>query len=268
MRAYSNAMRLGYKRIGFVPTMGYLHSGHISLLEKAKEKADVTVASIFVNPTQFAPNEDLSTYPRDAESDIKKLESADCDLLFMPEATEIYPKNYSTYVTVNKITELYEGAFRPTHFQGVATVVAKLFNIVLPDVAVFGQKDAQQVSVIKRMVADLNLDIQIVTSPTIREANGLAMSSRNVYLSQEEKEKATTIFQGLNLAKEVINKTNSIDAACKAFRSSIHTDFKIDYADIIDPDTFRFANNSSKNLLAIFAGKIGKTRLIDNMILR
>lgn len=252
-------------RIAFVPTMGYLHAGHLALVERARREADHVVASIFVNPTQFAEGEDLATYPRDLEGDGRKLEEGGCDLLFFPRVDEIYPEGFSTYVTVGDVSERYEGAFRPSHFRGVATVVAKLFNIVAPDVALFGQKDAQQVAVIRRMMRDLHYDCRLVVVETVREPDGLAMSSRNVYLSDDERREALSISRGLFAARDVIASGGSVDDAARALRGAISSVFSVDYADIINGDTFREASDGERPLLAVFAGRIGRTRLIDNL---
>jgi pantoate--beta-alanine ligase len=253
------------KRIGLVPTMGYLHDGHLALVERARAESDVVVTSIFVNPTQFAANEDLTTYPRDEEGDRKKLESAGCDILFMPGAAEMYPKDFSTYVTVEGITSRYEGAFRPTHFRGVSTIVAKLFNIIMPHVAVFGQKDAQQVAVIRRMIRDLNFDIRLVVIETIRESDGLAMSSRNVYLSDSDRRHALSISRALMAAREAMAQGATPDEAGDALRRTLSPDIQLDYADIINAETFEPATDADGELLGVIAGRIGRTRLIDNM---
>ncbi|HVZ41803.1 MAG TPA: pantoate--beta-alanine ligase [Candidatus Kapabacteria bacterium] len=255
-------------RIGFVPTMGYLHAGHLSLVSASRSAADFTVASIYVNPTQFAPGEDLSRYPRDPEGDRAKLEAAGCDLLYMPSPEEIYPEGYGTFVDVEGITARYEGAFRPDHFRGVATIVAKLFMIVAPDVAVFGQKDAQQAAVVRRMIADLHFDIELLVCPTMRDPDGLAMSSRNVYLSADEREQALSISRGLRAAKAAIDAGASIQDAESSLRQAISPAFAVDYADIIDAATFQRAASPGDRLLAVFAGRIGSTRLIDNLPLR
>ena len=189
--------------VGFVPTMGYLHQGHLALVRQARNENSTVVASIFVNPTQFGPSEDLSSYPRDLDRDLKLLDEEKTDVVFVPSNTEMYPPLFSSWVDVERVTERLEGASRPGHFRGVATVVAKLFNIVQPTRAYFGQKDAQQAIVIQRMVADLNMDLEIVLVPTVRENDGLAMSSRNIYLNSEERRAATILFKALTLAKEL-----------------------------------------------------------------
>ncbi len=265
MQALAQSLRASWKTIGFVPTMGYLHDGHLALVEKARAKADVAVASIFVNPTQFAPTEDLDRYPRDTEGDMRKLEEAGCDLLFLPKAADIYPAGYSTYVTVGGVTGSFEGAHRPDHFRGVATVVAKLFNIVQPQVAVFGQKDAQQVAVIRRMIADLNFDIRLVVVDTVRESGGLAMSSRNVYLSEADRVEALSISRGLFAARDAVAGGGSLDQARQALRGALSPAIELDYAEIVDAGTFEPAAQGSTSPLAIVAGRVGRTRLIDNL---
>jgi pantoate--beta-alanine ligase len=265
MQALAQSLRVSWKTIGFVPTMGYLHDGHLALVEKARAKADVVTASIYVNPTQFAPGEDLDRYPRDPEGDQRKLESAGCDVLFMPRSEEIYPSGFGTYVTVGGLSERFEGAFRPEHFRGVATVVAKLFNIVQPQVAVFGQKDAQQVAVIRRMIADLNFDVRLVVGETVREASGLAMSSRNVYLSDADRAEAVTISRALFAARDAVSGGGSLEEARHAMRRELSPAIALDYAEIVDADTFDAAGEDARAPLAIVAGRVGRTRLIDNL---
>ena len=206
MQKISDLLRSSGKIIGFVPTMGFLHDGHISLIRKSHELCNVTVVSIFVNPTQFAPGEDLESYPRDIESDKILLEKNKVDFLFLPSAEEIYPPNYNTYVEVLGLSNKFEGEFRPTHFRGVTTIVAILCNIVRPRKAFFGQKDAQQVSVINKMIKDLKFDFDLIICPTVREPDGLAMSSRNIYLTADERQKALLLSQSLNEAKKLIDE--------------------------------------------------------------
>jgi len=201
VRAAMATARADGRRVALVPTMGFLHPGHIALVERARAVCDVVVASIFVNPTQFAPGEDLATYPRDADGDRRKLEAAGCDFLFQPDSNEVYPDGFSTFVSVEGVSRLFEGAIRPTHFRGVATVVAKLFNIVRPDVAVFGQKDAQQVAVIRRMIDDLDFGIALEIVETVREPDGLARSSRNVYLAPDDRLRAVALSKSLEAAR-------------------------------------------------------------------
>jgi pantoate--beta-alanine ligase len=268
IRQISESLRQGLKTIALVPTMGYLHDGHLALLEKARSRADVVVASIFVNPTQFAEGEDLAVYPRDPEGDARKLESAGCDLLFTPSVSEIYPPTFGTYVSVEGITSLFEGSFRPTHFRGVTTIVAKLFNIIRPHLAVFGQKDAQQVAVIRKMIADLDYDIRLVVVETMREADGLAMSSRNVYLTEEDRAHALTISRALRAAREALAAGAGVEDARFRMREELSPAIELDYAEIIDGDLFEPATDHSQRLVGIFAGRIGRTRLIDNMALK
>lgn len=204
MQRTSEQLRLQGKRIAVVPTMGYLHEGHLSLIRIARGHSDVVITTIFVNPTQFAPSEDFEKYPRDLEQDRRLAASAGCDIVFHPDAKEMYPQDYLTYVEVEKLTGVLEGAFRPTHFRGVSTVVAKLFSITKPHVAVFGQKDAQQALVIRQMTRDLDFDVQIIVAPIVREADGLAMSSRNVFLAENERRDAVALNESLRLAEKMI----------------------------------------------------------------
>lgn len=269
MQAESKRLRSEGKIIGFVPTMGYLHEGHLSLMRIARDKCDILVVSIFVNPTQFRPEEDFDRYPRDLEHDVKLLQEVGCDILFYPFEDEMYPKDYHTYITVEKIGDVLEGTSRPGFFRGVATIVAKLFNIVQPHFAVFGQKDAQQAAVIKRMVKDLHFDIQILVAPIIREPDGLAMSSRNSYLSSRERQDAKILYQALIKAKEnieagekdakkvMIEMENMIGKVPSA---------KLDYVAIINPETMENVSNIQNEVLIALAVKIGTTRLIDNIL--
>jgi pantoate--beta-alanine ligase len=265
IRVHLSALRSDGATIAFVPTMGYLHAGHMALVERARTEADHVVASIFVNPTQFAPGEDLSTYPRDPEGDSRKLSEAGCDLLYLPRPEEIYPASFSTFVTVGGVADLYEGAHRPTHFRGVATVVAKFFNILAPDAVVFGQKDAQQVAVIRRMMRDLNYGIRLAVVDTVREPDGLAMSSRNVYLSADDRTEALSISRGLFAAREAIASGAPAREAERVLRAAISPAIAIDYADVINADAFAPAADGDEPLLAVFAGRVGRTRLIDNL---
>jgi pantoate--beta-alanine ligase len=267
VRAAMAQVRCAGRRIAFVPTMGYLHDGHLALVARARAIADVVVASIYVNPTQFAPGEDLSTYPRDTDGDRAKLASAGCDFLFQPDSSEVYPHGFSTFVAVEGVTRLYEGASRPSHFRGVATVVAKLFNVVRPHVAVFGQKDAQQVAVVRRMSEDLDLGVEIDVVETIREPDGLARSSRNVYLGTDERRRAVALSRALRDACDAVEAGVSLDEARARMRSILEPAVDaIDYADIVDATTFEPATGAEgERLLAIVAARIGRTRLIDNM---
>ncbi len=253
--------------------MGYLHEGHLSLIRESKRKCDKTIVSIFVNPTQFAPNEDLENYPRDMDRDIKLLEKEKVDYVFLPSNKEIYPKNFQTYISVEHIVQKLEGEFRPTHFRGVSTVVLILFNCVQPDVAFFGQKDAQQSVVIKQMVQDLKLDTEIVVCPIIREEDGLALSSRNVYLSSEERKNALVLYQSLELAKKIISmgekKVNLILTDMYELYTKIPS-ARLDYIKIVEADTFEIVDEIKKGneYFILVACKIGKTRLIDNTRIR
>uniref|UniRef100_A0A7C5V1D0 Pantothenate synthetase n=1 Tax=Caldicellulosiruptor owensensis TaxID=55205 RepID=A0A7C5V1D0_9FIRM len=257
------------KSIGFVPTMGYLHEGHLSLVRASKQQNDVTIMSIFVNPIQFGPNEDFDRYPRDFERDKSLAEKEGVDYIFYPSIEEVYPEDFKTVVSVKKITEIMCGKSRPGHFDGVATVVLKLFNIVNPDRAYFGQKDAQQLAVIKQMVKDLNLDVEIVPCPIVREQDGLAMSSRNVYLSEEERKSAAVLYRALNLAKEMIEKgEKEVSSIKRAMEEMIlkekHT--KIDYIEFVNNDTFEVVSKVEGKVLIALAVFVGKARLIDNIV--
>jgi pantoate--beta-alanine ligase len=273
MQKVADELRKEGKIIGVVPTMGYLHEGHLSLIRLAKEKSDVVITTIFVNPLQFAPNEDYDRYPRDFERDVKLAQSAGCDIIFHPSVEEMYPQNFLTYVEVDKLTKVLEGEFRPTHFRGVTTVVAKLFNITKPHIAVFGQKDAQQALIIKQMVRDLNFDIEIIVAPIIREPDGLAMSSRNVYLSDSERKDATVLYESLKLAEKLIengerNSENIILKMEELIKSKPTA--KIDYIAIVEPETLEKVETLSegKEYLIALAVRIGSTRLIDNTIVK
>lgn len=273
MQKVADELRREGKIIGVVPTMGYLHEGHLSLIRIAKEKSDVVITTIFVNPLQFAPHEDYDKYPRDFERDVKLAQSAGCDIIFHPSVEEMYPENFLTYVEVEKITKVLEGEFRPTHFRGVTTVVTKLFNITKPHIAVFGQKDAQQALIIKQMVRDLNFDIEIIVAPIVRESDGLAMSSRNVYLSETERKDATVLYQSLKLAEKLVkegerNPQNIISQMEELIKSKPTA--KIDYVAIVDPNTLERVEKleESKEYLVAIAVRIGSTRLIDNTVVK
>lgn len=270
LKTIIKAQKREEKTIGFVPTMGYLHDGHLSLVETSLRHNDFTVISIFVNPTQFGPNEDFDRYPRDMEGDLKKAESAGVDVVFIPAKEEIYPDGYMTYVDVEKMTDTLCGESRPGHFRGVTTIVNKLFNIVEPDRAYFGQKDAQQALVIKKMVQDLNLNIEIVTCPIVREEDGLAMSSRNAYLSAEERKSATILYKSLLEAKEMIEKgERNTEKIVGYIKNQIEskTNAKIDYVKAVKADTLEDINILEGEILIALAAKFGQTRLIDNIIL-
>lgn len=256
--------------VGFVPTMGYLHEGHRSLMEEARKHNDKVVVSIFVNPMQFGPTEDLESYPRDLEKDAKLCEGVGVDLIFHPEPEEMYEKGFCSYVDMNGLTTELCGKTRPTHFRGVQTVVLKLFNIVKPDNAYFGQKDAQQLAVIKRMVADLNVDVKITGCPIIREEDGLAKSSRNTYLNAEERQAALILSKSLAIGKKLIEQGEKNAAVIKkAIADNIATEplAKIDYVDVVDFATITPVDTIGESVLVAIAVYIGKTRLIDNFII-
>jgi pantoate--beta-alanine ligase len=273
MQYTADVFRLQGKRIGVVPTMGYLHEGHLSLVKIAKQHSDVVIMTLFVNPTQFAPNEDFNKYPRDFERDKKLAEGAGVDILFSPLQEQVYPANYLTYVETEKMTKVLEGKFRPTHFRGVTTIVAKLFNLTKPHIAVFGQKDAQQVAVIKQMVKDLNFDIEIIAVPIVREPDGLAMSSRNVYLSAEERKQALALSQSLKLAKDEIAKGERQSSRISEAMAKLITAqpfATIEYISIAHPERLeeRETLTDGETVLISLAVRIGKTRLIDNVVVK
>lgn len=270
MQSFSRDIRRSGKTIALVPTMGYLHEGHASLMREGRKRGDILVTSIFVNPTQFGPNEDFDAYPRDLERDRKVAESAGVDVIFAPKASDMYPPGFQTYVNVEELTLPLCGGSRPGHFRGVTTVVAKLFNIVMPHTALFGRKDFQQLAVIRRMVADLNMDVEIVGMPIVREADGLAMSSRNAYLSPKERQDALclsralaaarSMFRGgersvLSLREEVLRIIGEVPGAV------------IDYADFRNSETLDAIETADERTLLALAVRIGTTRLIDNCIL-
>ena len=270
MQFASESFRQAGKTIGFVPTMGFLHEGHLSLMRTARQECDVVVVSIFVNPTQFGPQEDLGRYPRDEQGDRKKCESAGVDVLFMPGTAEMYPEKPVVFVTVEGIADMLEGAVRPGHFRGVATVVAKLFNIVKPQTAYFGQKDFQQCVVIKRMVKGLDFDIGIKVLPTVREADGLAMSSRNTYLSPEERHGSAVLFKALSEARALfLAGATDPEKLKNKIRAVIEreTGFSIDYVEAADPENLEPLSVPSNKIVLLIAVRIGKTRLIDNIVL-
>ena len=254
--------------VGFVPTMGYLHEGHLALVKQARIENSAVIVSIYVNPTQFGPREDFGAYPRELNRDLELLRGEGVDIVFVPSDDEMYPPEFSSWVDVEKVTERLEGASRPGHFRGVATVVAKLFNIVQPTRAYFGQKDAQQAVVIKRMVADLNMGIEIVVVPTIRDSDGLAMSSRNIYLSSGEHGAATILFKALTLARQLWQGgENDAEKIRRQMTSLIQKEplAQIDYVSIADAETLEELNLIDRPALASLAVRIGKTRLVDNM---
>jgi len=260
------------QRIAFVPTMGNLHAGHISLIEAARRHGNRFISSIFVNPMQFGPNEDFAHYPRTPHNDERMLAEAGCDLMFMPDVAEVYPNGleHGTRVEVPGLSTILCGAYRPGHFEGVSTVVAKLFNIVAPDVAVFGEKDFQQLTVIRRMVADLCIPVEIVGAPTVREDDGLAMSSRNQYLTQDERKLAPQLFQALTRAAQRVQKGENDFAAIEQaeFQAIAAAGFKPDYFSILNAADLSPARADSRHLVVLLAARLGKARLIDNVQVR
>jgi len=270
MQSHTESLRSAGKRIGFVPTMGFLHEGHLSLMGRARQENDIVVASIFVNPTQFGPKEDLDRYPRDAAGDRAKCVTAGVDFLFMPSAAEMYPEKPSVFVTVEGISDILEGAIRPGHFRGVATVVAKLFHIVKPHTVYFGQKDFQQCAVIKRMVIGLNLDLEVIVLPTVREADGLAMSSRNSYLDPEQRQKATCLYRALAAGEELIkNGVREPEAIKKKMRAILVQEkgVEIDYVDVADPGCLAPLERLGGKMVLLIAARLGSIRLIDNLLI-
>ncbi len=274
MHRFSDSVRAEGKTIAFVPTMGFLHKGHASLLELGRKKADVLVLSIFVNPSQFGPNEDLDAYPRNLDGDLAIAEKEGVNTVFAPTPSSMYPKGFQTYINLETLPDHLCGLSRPGHFRGVATVVAKLFNIVKPHYAFFGQKDFQQLAVIKRMAADLDFNIEIIGAPIVRESDGLAMSSRNTYLSPSERHSALCLSRAIKKAHDIlgsgIRKSAEIIKAAEDIimkESESNTGISIDYLAIVDPDTFDNMPEINKQALFALAVKIGKTRLIDNTIL-
>jgi len=271
MQTLANSMREKEMRIGFVPTMGYLHEGHLSLIREARKQSDAVVLSIFVNPTQFGPDEDLDKYPRDFEGDEKLAEETGADYIFYPEPDTMYGPGYQTYVKVEELANSHCGISRPVHFRGVATVCTKLFNLVLPHRAYFGQKDYQQCAVMKRMVRDLNMNLEIVVLPTFREDDGLAMSSRNAYLGPEERKEALCLRESLDMAREMV-KSGETDARAIISTMRKHIESKpsarVDYISITDTNTLEELETIKKEAVALLAVFVGKTRLIDNEILK
>jgi len=270
MRSASRVARLSGQRLGFVPTMGALHEGHLSLIRKAKQESDVVAASIFVNPLQFGPNEDLAKYPRTFERDCELLKKEGVAFLFAPSAEEMYPEQSTTYVTVEGLRDKLCGRSRPGHFRGVSTVVAKLFNIVEPDLAFFGQKDAAQLAIIRRMVRDLNIPVEIIAGAIVREPDGLAMSSRNAYLDAEQRKAALVLYRSLTHIKQKFdqgerNVTELIAAGKKIFAEE--PTVRLDYLEIVTPETLDPVEEIRGRVLVAVAGFLGTTRLIDNILL-
>jgi len=270
MQRRATDIRKEGKTIAFVPTMGYLHEGHLSLVKRGKEAADILVASIFVNPEQFGPDEDLSRYPRDPENDIRLAETAGVDILFMPEAPDLYPEGYETYVVQTDLPEHLCGLSRPVFFRGVMTIVAKLFNIVKPHLAIFGEKDYQQLAVIRKMTRDLNFDTEIIGGPTLRESDGLAMSSRNKYLSEDDRKSARVLYRCLSEAGRRVAEGETIAGRIIAESETAiraEPDTEIDYIKICHPGTLNDVAVIDQPVVMALAVKVGGTRLIDNLVL-
>jgi pantoate--beta-alanine ligase len=271
MKEKATEARAEQRVTGLVPTMGALHAGHLALVECAKKECSTVYASIFLNPAQFAPNEDLSKYPRPLEADIEKLTKAGVHGLFLPSAQEMYPPGFSTTVHVEGISERLEGKARPGHFRGVATVVLKLFEIVQPNYAYFGRKDAQQVRIIEKMVRDLDLNVELVICPTVRESDGLALSSRNVYLSPEERRAARVLYRALQAAQmELSGGVRDVLELQRVMRQVLESEprARVDYAEIVDADTFEPIVRVGPQCYALLAARVGSTRLIDNMLIQ
>jgi pantoate--beta-alanine ligase len=268
LRGAVRRWRQGGERIGFVPTMGALHEGHLSLVKLARHHAERVVASVFVNPTQFGPNEDFSRYPRQPERDAAMLAEAGCDLLFLPEVETMYPTGNTVYVDLGAPSEGLEGHFRPGHFRGVATVVTALFNLVQPDVAVFGEKDAQQLAVVRKLVRDLRFAIEVVPGPTVREEDGLAMSSRNAFLSPEERTAAAVLHRALRAAEAVIaDGERRGDEVRKILSGILNSEplARVEYAEVVDAESFQPLETLRGRLVLPLAVRVGGTRLIDNL---
>lgn len=269
-RAAEDLRRAG-KTIGLVPTMGFLHDAHLKLIDEAHRQCDAVAVSLFVNPTQFGPEEDFARYPRDFERDKNLMEKSKVEFLFCPEAGDMYGSEFGTYVEEQEISHVLEGKFRPTHFRGVTTVVAKLFNICKPHIALFGQKDAQQLFIIRKMVRDLNFDVSIVVVPIVREVDGLAMSSRNIYLTKEERSKATILYESLKFAEGKIRDGETrVSNIQSEMETMIHErgSATVDYVAFVEPETFHEGDVISKpSVLVAIAARFGRTRLIDNALI-
>jgi pantoate--beta-alanine ligase len=272
VRSQCDLVRKEDRRVGLVPTMGALHEGHLSLVDRAKREADFVVVSIFVNPAQFGPNEDLARYPRDLEGDVEKLAGRGADLIFTPTTDMIYPNGFDTCVDVGELTKGLCGAHRPNHFRGVATVVAKLFNIIGPCAAVFGRKDYQQLKVIEKMARDLNMPVEVIGAPICRESDGLAMSSRNAYLTDGERKRALSLYKGLKKAHRIFESDEKNAGVLRgaAAASVEKAADSVDYVTAADPDTLELLSDSDSTgdrMLIAIAAHIGSTRLIDNTVL-
>jgi len=270
LRETLDAARTGGRRIGFVPTMGHLHEGHLRLVDEARRRSDVVVMSIFVNPLQFGPNEDLARYPRDEEGDAAKAEGRGVDVVFIPDVSEIYPEPPRIVVSPRALAARWEGAVRPGHFEGVLTVVAKLFNIVQPHVAVFGQKDIQQATLVRAMAQDLDIPVEIVVAPTVREPDGLAMSSRNSYLDESSRQRARGLSGALHAVHRAYEagerNATALEAIARAHLAERGVD-EVDYVAIADPKTLEPLAQATAGTVVALAARVGRTRLIDNVIL-
>lgn len=267
--ALSKQARSAGRRVGFVPTMGALHTGHLALVRAARSRCDLVVVSIFVNPTQFGPNEDFSKYPRTFEADCAMLEKEKTDLVFYPPVEEMYLAGAATWVAVEGLSEKLDGRSRPGHFRGVTTIVSKLFNLVQPDMAFFGQKDAAQVAIIRKMVRDLNFDLEIVVCPTVREADGLAMSSRNAYLDAQQRKSATVLYRALMRLQMLVDRGETNAETLIATGKQVIAEepsVRLDYLEIVDPETLDPAKELGRGALIAVAAYVGTTRLIDNIM--
>ncbi len=271
MKEFSSRVRGAGKTIAFVPTMGFFHEGHLSLMREGRKKGDLLIVSLFVNPTQFAPHEDFKNYPRDFEKDSRMAEEAGTDILFAPEVDEMYPSDHQTMVLVERVTRNLCGRSRPTHFRGVTTVVMMLFEIVMPHVAVFGEKDYQQLATIQQMVRDLHMSVEVLGMPTVREADGLAMSSRNTYLLPEERKAALSLYRSLQKAKGLLQKgERKVDRILHEMNEILQSEplVRIDYVQICDAHTLQDVDRIEGEVVVALAAYLGKTRLIDNLVYR
>jgi pantoate--beta-alanine ligase len=271
MKKFSSRARRAGKTIAFVPTMGFFHEGHLSLMREGRRRGDLLIVSLFVNPTQFGPHEDFKNYPRDFERDSNMAGEVGTDVLFAPEASEMYPPDHQTIVRVEKVTQNLCGRARPTHFQGVTTVVLMLFEIVMPHVAIFGEKDYQQMVTVQQMVRDLHLSVEVMGMPTVREADGLAMSSRNTYLLPKEREAALSLYRSLQKAKELLQKgERKADRILQEMKEILQSEplVRIDYAQICDARTLQDVDRVEGDVVVALAAYLGKTRLIDNVVFR
>jgi pantoate--beta-alanine ligase len=271
MKEFSSRSRQAGKTIAFVPTMGYFHEGHLNLMREARKRGDLLIVSLFVNPTQFGPSEDFKNYPRDFERDRKMLEGVGVDILFAPEASDMYPPNHQTIIRVEKVTQNLCGRSRPTHFQGVTTVVLMLFEIVMPHVAIFGEKDYQQLVAIQQMARDLHMSVEVLGMPTVREADGLAMSSRNTYLLPHERKAALSLYRSLQKAEELLQQgERKADRILLEMNGILRSEplVRIDYVQICDAHTLEDVGRIEGDVVVALAAYLGKTRLIDNLVYR